>query len=234
MEPIMIAIPAGELTMGFPKPPAAFASSRLWHSGKSLPVKSFCMSSTTITNAQYQAFVDDTNAPANPWMIESGFNAEDQPVVNINWHDAKAYCDWLSQKTGRPYRLPTDAEWEYAARGGSPDTIFPWGDDCTDSQTWFGGKQSPKPVASYAPNGYGLYDMIGNVWEWCEDRFEDVSEGVAATNIVEPTDQPRDNRVLRGGSYLTTDIYNLYIAYRHEDPPSLRHQCLGFRVASDH
>src|SRR5690606_5945368 len=109
------------------------------------------------------------------WMDKPGYDDDDdQPVVNICWLDAKAYCDWLARKTGKPFRLPTDAEWEYAARGGADDTAaFPWGDELDASRAWFGGKDAPRPVASYPPNGFGLYDMIGNVWQWCEDRFED-------------------------------------------------------------
>jgi len=118
----------------------------------------------------------------------------------------------------------------YAARGGLPDSPFPWGRELRPEYAWYGGQSAPKPVGSYPPNGYGLHDIVGNIWEWCADVFEHVSAGCAATNA--PTGkEPRINRVLRGGSYLTKDPLNLWVAYRHEDPPDLRHECIGFRVA---
>jgi len=231
MEPTMMAIPAGEFVMGAPAPPDDFSLHHRWPSGGHVRVASFSLSRTAVTNAQYRAYLDDTGGEVNPWMTHPGYDADDQPVVNINWHDARAYCDWLARRTGKPCRLPTDAEWEYAARGGSAGTRFPWGDQLDESRAWFGGKPAPRPVASYPPNGFELHDMIGNVWQWCEDLFSDASGGGAAVNRIDDRTDTTRNRVLRGGSFLTTNPHSLYIAYRHEDPPELRHQCLGFRVA---
>jgi len=232
MQPHMIDIPEGELTMGSPAMPAGCKLTHRWHTGKRVRVAPFKLGRTPVTNAEYRVFLEETGGEANPWMTTPGFDRDDQPVVNTSWHDAQAYCDWLSRKTGRGFRLPTDAEWEYAARGGgAAASPFPWGDTLSEANAWYGGKESSRPVASYPANGFGLHDMIGNVWQWCADRYEDVSAGDPATNKVNAAQDTRDNRVLRGGSFLTTDPHSLYIAYRHEDPPDLRHQCIGFRVA---
>lgn len=231
MEPIMIEISAGELAMGTPTVPDDFTLHHRWLTGKRVQLKAFQLSRTAITNSAYQVYLDETLGDPNPWMRKPGYDADDQPVVNISWHDAKAYCDWLAQRTGRPYRLPTDAEWEYAARGSSIGTAFPWGHDLGEAYACYGGKETPMPVASYPPNSFGLYDMIGNVWQWCTDRFEEASGGQKAINRIDDNTDTTQNRVLRGGSFLTTNPHSLYIAYRHEDPPDLRHHCLGFRVA---
>src|SRR5690606_8281960 len=140
MEPTMITIPAGEFVLGVTPVPDDFALHHRWPTRR-VRVEAFEMSRTAVTNAQYRAFLEDTGDPAmaNPWMDKPGYDDDDQPVVNICWLDAKAYCDWLARKTGKPFRLPTDAEWEYAARGGADDTAaFPWGDELDASRAWFG------------------------------------------------------------------------------------------------
>jgi formylglycine-generating enzyme required for sulfatase activity len=228
--PHLLSIPAGRLILGLPACPPCANFAWVWHTGRIAEVAAFQLARHHVTNAEYRLFLLDTGCAPPAYLNQSGFNADRQPVVGVSWDDATAYCTWLARRTGRPYRLPRDAEWEYAARGGRPDSIFPWGNSLDPELASFGGQSAPRSVGSYPPNGYGLYDMIGNAWEWCSDRFEDVSAGVKAVN--QPTGKdPVANPVLRGGSYLTCNYLNLWIAYRHEDPPDLRHQSIGFRVA---
>lgn len=149
----------------------------------------------------------------------------DHPVVHISWEDANAYCEWAGK------RLPTEAEWEWAARGGKKDMIYPWGNESVESgnpkanfyqglfpykNTLKDGYESTAPVKSFPPNGYGLYDMSGNVWEWCRDWFD--TEFYAKSNAVKfntsgpiksynPYMPYQEERVIRGGSFLCNDDY---------------------------
>ena len=203
-----------------------------WHTGQKHRVDSFALGKDPVTNEQYRAYLRDSDAAAPPFIDTPGFDNDRQPVVSVSWHDASAYCLWLSEQLGRSYRLPTDVEWEYAARGGRESTRFPWGDALDPQLACFGGAQAPAPVGSFPPNKFGLNDMIGNVWDWCSDRFNEVSLGLDP--IQKPNDgNSDDNRVLRGGSFRTTNLLMLWVAYRHEDPPDLQHESIGFRVAMD-
>ena len=230
LHPAMVKVPAGRIRLGVPACPPRSHLPWVWHTGTVVEVGAFQLGRTHVTNAEYRAFLAATGHPPPQHLDQPGFDNALQPVVGVSWEDANAYCGWLAQETGRSYRLPGDAEWEYAARGGCEDSIFPWGDALDPRFACFGGQAAPRNVGSFAPNGFGLYDMIGNAWAWCSDRFEDVSAGVKAIN--KPTGKdPADNRVLRGGSYMTCHYLNLWVAYRHEDPVDLRHESIGFRVA---
>lgn len=228
--PEMIRIPGGVVTLGTPAcPPSANIHWR-WHTGKKVEIPAFSLGKYTVTNKEYRSYVQMTGADKPSHIDKEGFNLDTQPVGGISWEDAHAYCKWLAGQTGKPYRLPRDSEWEYAARGGRENSIFPWGDALDPNMACFGGQAAPRPVGSFPANGFGLYDMIGNIWQWCDEKYEQMSDGIKAIN--KPTGKETSaNRCLRGGSYLTTNILNLWIAYRHEDPPDLRHECLGFRVA---
>jgi formylglycine-generating enzyme required for sulfatase activity len=154
----------------------------------------------------------------------------DHPVVHVSWNDARAFCDWAGM------RLPTEAEWEFAARGGLSGANYPWGDELTPSgrhmcNIWQGefpkwnsmedGYLGTAPARAYPPNGYGLYNMVGNVWEWCADWFcKDETVG----------------RVIRGGSYLCHESYcNRYrVSARSANTPVSSCGNLGFRAAADH
>ena len=230
--PTTITVPGGTLSMGLPPCPTDAPLARKWHSEQVVAVANFALGTFPVTNLEYRDYVRATGAEPPRSLTQPGLDADSQPVGGVSWHDAVEYCDWLCAQTGRRYRLPTDAEWEYAARGGQVGMAFPWGQELSLHRAWYGGQPTTKPVGSFPPNAYGLYDMSGNVWEWCEDLFDEVSAGLAATNAPTGKD-PRTNRVLRGGSYLTKDVLNLWVAYRHEDPPDLRHECIGFRVALD-
>ncbi|WP_433223451.1 formylglycine-generating enzyme family protein [Dactylosporangium sp. CS-047395] len=175
--------------------------------------------------------------PFGPGSTVDG--AEDHPVVHVSWNDARAYCAW----TGR--RLPTEAEWECAARGGLPGRRYPWGDelDAGRCNIWQGtfptentgddGYAATAPVRTYAPNGYGLWQPVGNVWEWCADWFD---PGWYARSPVDNPTGPAGGpgRVLRGGSYLCHDSYcNRYRnSARSSNTPDSSMGNAGFRTVA--
>ncbi len=166
----------------------------------------------------------------------------EHPVVHVSWHDAMAYCDWADR------RLPTEAEWEYAARGGLAATTFPWGDDPIDgsdgvwrANVWQGsfpahntaadGWIGTAPVRSFEPNGYGLWQPVGNVWEWCADRF-DPGYYAESPEFDPPGPERGGRRLLRGGSYLCHPSYcNRYRnSARSSNTPDSSMGNAGFRT----
>lgn len=229
-----------------------------------------------VTNAEYSRFLEssgrDTGTGCNFWDFESrelirlessswrdpGHGRpirDDEPVVCVSWHDSKAYVSWLSDETGKPYRLLTEAEWEYVARGGS-STEYPWGDDANaacdhanvadlalidtvsaDDIKWShvncnDGYSGLAPVGSFTPNSFGVYDMIGNSWEWVEDCY-----------LVPYPDGPLDGtaaqasgtcelRSVRGGSWITSP-FRQRPSWRGRDPEDKLSFIFGFRVARD-
>jgi len=171
---------------------------------------------------------------------------EDHPVVHVSWNDARAYCDWAGR------RLPTEAEWEYAARGGIEGAKYPWGDAEVDEGGWRAniwqgefphsntledGHLTTAPVRSYQPNGYGLWQVVGNVWEWCEDRFHPATyrRPGQSGEVVDPAGpEDGEERVLRGGSYLCHLSYcNRYRnAARSRNTPDSSMGNAGFRTVA--
>jgi formylglycine-generating enzyme required for sulfatase activity len=152
------------------------------------------------------------------------------PVTSVNWFDAVAYCRWLSAQWGLRFRLPTEAEWEFAARGGLEQKAYPWGDEARSyaAGRWLDG---PEPVATTEPNGYGLFDMCENVHEWCGDWYDPLYYGVS------PPENPRGpergkRRSSRGGAW-RHHIKFSRCAARSSIPPEFRYADYGFRVAAD-
>ena len=196
-----------------------------------------------VTNNQYRQFIEATNHREPAYWNDKGFNQPNQPVVGVSWYDAMAYAEWAEK------RLPTEAEWEKAARGGLADKKYPWGDDEPDEKManydWYVDK--PSPVGSYPPNGYGLYDMAGNIWEWCLDEYQkdfyqkcpkDNPLAGVETQCITSLPELLANyknietpRVLRGGSWGDYPNY-LRVACRYNNNPDLRLNYIGFRCSS--
>jgi formylglycine-generating enzyme required for sulfatase activity len=154
--------------------------------------------------------------------------------MNVNWFDATAYADWLSAKTGKPYRLLTEAEWEYAARAGS-STSYSWGNDIGTANANCNGCGSQwddkltAPVGSFKPNAFGLYDMHGNVWQWVEDCYEGKYNGAPTDGSAHAPDDC-ERRVVRGGSWEIKPQY-LRSASRAGGIAISRQKTVGFRLA---
>ena len=200
----------------------------------------FHMDKYETTNALYKKFMDATGHKAPDYWNDSKYNAPDQPVLGVSWDDARAYAEWAGKQ------LPTEAQWEKAARGGLDGKKFPWGDSDPDgSQCNFADKNTDSswsdkgvddgyectaPVGSFAPNGYGLYDMAGNVWEWCSDRYD--ASYYADSPKSNPTGPDSGTfRVVRGGSWYYNPRY-LRVAGRLSDSPTDSLYYNGFRCVS--
>ena len=192
-------------------------------------------------------FVNDTTrgwreTPGISWKNPGYDQTNDHPVVTLSWPDTQAFIRWLSEKTGRAYRLPTEAEWEYAARNGGEAVKYPWGNhEPTGNESNFADVNTPypwaadslddgyfkaAPVGSYPANRLGLYDMSGNVWEWCGDWYGKYSEE-QSTDPQGPS--LGEYRVMRGGSW-NSRSYVIRASSRNYDSPEQRYENLGFRV----
>jgi len=224
-EPAMRPIPEGWFTMGCDagrddeKP-----AHRVW-------VDAFELATFQTTNADYARFLVDTFHPAPMLWDDPSFKNPKQPVVAVSWFDAFAYCDWLSRALRKKYRLPTEAEWERAARGGAEGEDFPWGNCAPEelpdyANRW---KSGPEPVGLYAPNPYGLYNLGDNVHEWCADWYD------ARFYENSPERNPRGlnhgvRRASRGGSW-RHHVKVSRCAARSSIPPEFQYADYGFRVA---
>ena len=183
LEPPLIQIPGAWFLMG-----SNFGQDcerpihRVW-------IDAFLLAATQVTNAEYARFLTATGAAPPPFWQDPNFNHPEQPVTAVSWHEATRYCEWLSTQTARPYRLPTEAEWEHAARGGLEQKQFPWGDAPPQSLPDYATRwqTGPEPVARYAPNAFGLYDICDNVHEWCSDWYDpELLRGFAGTQPARP------------------------------------------------
>jgi formylglycine-generating enzyme required for sulfatase activity len=226
----------------------------------------FALAITEVTNAQFARFAAATNLPEQKtcevWPKDSappeaswrdpGLGRPplpDEPVACVSWTEADAYARWLAAETGKPYRLPSEAEWEYAARAGTT-TAFPWGDDANQGcdhanlydqsasgrfrwphATCNDGHPGPAPVGSYRPNAFGLHDMVGNVWEWVADCHV-VPYPVGHDGAAPVITTPCDKRSVRGGSWMTRPDRNR-VTFRGRDPESARYFMFGLRLARD-
>ena len=201
-------------------------------------VNAFYMDVTEVTNAAYKQFLDATGHRVPESWDDPAFNAPDQPVVGVSWLDAAAYAQWAGK------RLPTEAEWEYAARGRRAGMRYPWGDEITHDDANYKGKDGkdiwdgPAPVGSFAENGYGLYDMGGNIWEWCADEYDDKFYAVSQEDnpisgkLITFTNDDFANvvtrRVLRGGSW-NSAADKIRVTSRNFLDPQSTSQITGFR-----
>lgn len=267
IEPDMAVIPAGKLIMGSPKTePGRYSNEGPQHE---VSIASFAISRTEITVGQFRLFVQDKDyhggkefqttaeendkgcwnwneekkqferIPQRNWKSPRFQQHDDHPAVCISWDDAQAYVQWLLKKTGKQYRLPTEAEWEYVARAGTT-TVYWWGDSigknnavCDDCGSQWDGKQTA-PVGSFKPNAFGVYDTSGNVWEWTQDCWHDDYTNAPSNGKawLEKDDGDCSRRVVRGGSW-GFDPLDLRSASRDWVITDGAGHGTGFRVVSD-
>ncbi len=243
--PDMALIPAGEFEMGD-------CSARAIQNRcpvHTVDLEAFYIDQYPATVEQYRAFLDATGYRPPDWNRVAGYFpiTEQSPMIYVTWHDAMAFAAWAGK------RLPTEAEWEKAARGGLKGKIYPWGNSIDETKAnynnnlWNGrvdgeGRHgTTTPVGSYPPNNFGLYDMAGNVWEWCLDEYQEqfyldspernpIAGGKSVTEIVESCEYVRTLRVLRGGSWGIALYNNLVeLAARFYYYPTFPNVYTGFR-----
>jgi len=196
-------------------------------------VGAFFLGMFQVTNREYAFFLQATGHSAPPSWGSVPFADPAQPVVAVSWIDAVAYCGWLSGVTGRRFRLPSEAEWECAARGGAEQRLYPWGNEPPQSlpryhERWLDG---PEPAGRGTPNAFGLHGMCENVHEWCADWYDAGYYGVASGGDPRgPASGTR--RVSRGGSWRHR-VKVSRCAARSSIPPEYHYTDYGFRLASD-
>jgi formylglycine-generating enzyme required for sulfatase activity len=274
--PRMVVIPAGEFTMGSPPSEAERGVDEGPQRQVSI-ARPFALGRSEVTVAEFRRFADESGykteaerdaraqgcsgfiyadplaaGPASQavtsWRSPGLTQAESHPVLCVSWNDARTYAQWLSKKTGKRYRLPTEAEWEYAARAGSVAARY-WGDDPVQAcrfanvadqsrfQTWgFGQKHEctdghyfTAPAGGYSPNRFGLYDMLGNAWEWTEDCWNASYAGAPPDGIAWLTGDCAQ-RISRGGSWSTVPRF-ARSATRNRNAADHRDNLTGFRLA---
>ena len=250
----MIAVKGGTFTMGATSEQGSDADSdeRPTHS---VTLSDYYIGKLEVTVAQFREFINETNYRTDAdkdggsyiwngssWEKRNGVNwkcdasgkmrgswEDNYPVIYVSWNDAKAYCEWLSRKTGQSFRLPTEAEWEYAARGGNKSRGYKYsGSDSIDDVAWYTSNSGSKThqVGTKSPNELGVYDMSGNVWEWCQDWYGDYSSG----SQYNPTGPSSGSyRVFRGGSWNHNAEY-CRVSIRNGYAPDDRYSSYGFRV----
>ncbi|HKW61398.1 MAG TPA: SUMF1/EgtB/PvdO family nonheme iron enzyme [Candidatus Acidoferrum sp.] len=194
-------------------------------------VDSLELAAHQVTNAEFRSFLAATNAAPPLCWTDPNFNDPQMPVVAVSWHEATAYCHWLSHATGKRYRLPTEAEWECAARGGAGKSLYPCGDAPPESLPNYANrwKSGPEPVGLYPPNAYGLYNIGDNVHEWCADWYGAAYyKDSPDRNPQGPADGVR--KASRGGSW-RHHIKVSRNAARSSIPPQFQYADYGFRIA---
>lgn len=263
--PEMVVLPSGSLAMGSPDSEDGRADDE--GPVHSVNISAFAMGKTEITRGQFAEFVNQTKHDTGDkcWTLEGGQYEErsgrnwrepgypqddNHPVVCINWNDANAYAEWMSKKTGKQYRLPTEAEWEYAARGNTSTARY-WGENPDEACAYANGADKTAqaqiigasswsihnctdgfaytaPVDSFKPNAFGLNNMLGNVWNWTEDSYHDSYNGAPTDGSAWQGDGAK--RVLRGGSW-NNSPRSVRAAVRNMEKPELRFSIFGFRLA---
>jgi formylglycine-generating enzyme required for sulfatase activity len=229
--PEMIVLPAGSFMMGS-------AAGETGHEAGEAPqhkvtiARAFAVSKFLVTFADWDACVAVGGCPQNS---EGSFGRGTKPVINVSWDEAKRYAAWLSSMTGKPYRLLSEAEWEYAARAGTT-TAYPWGDEIGSGNANCKGCGSPwdghetSPVGSFKPNAFALLDMQGNVFQWVEDCYQEGYAG-APTDGSARTSANCKRRVVRGGSWYDSPDFLRSANRSRVDAADSRDDDLGFRIA---
>jgi formylglycine-generating enzyme required for sulfatase activity len=237
----MVAIPSGKFTMGSPESEQdRYPDESPQHE---VTVQPFFIGKYPITQAQWRVIANKPQIERELNPDPSDFKGDNRPVEQVSWEEAVEFCQRLSRETGRDYRLPTEAEWEYACRAGTT-TPFYFGRTITgklvnyDSDVIYlqerkvKGKGETTPVSDFQPNAFGLYDMYGNVWEWCMDHWNINYEGTPTDGSAWLFDDKNANRLLRGGSWLTYPR-NCRSANRGRNTPVYRYSDIGFRVVCE-
>ena len=231
--PAMVVIPAGAFRMGcLPGDGSCDDDEKPVHAV--MIGQPFALSVHELTFAEWDACVVAGGCGGHEPVDLKGWGRGTRPVTNVSWDEARKYVSWLSAQTGAEYRLPSESEWEYAARAGTT-TKYSWGEEIGTNRANCDGCGSrwdnsrTAPVGSFRPNGFGLYDMHGNVWEWVADCFYGSYEGAPSDGSVWLSGDC-DERVLRGGSWYSFPRY-LRAACRFRNPFDVRYDTIGFRVA---
>lgn len=281
----LVLIPSGSFLMGSPPEEAGRSPDEFIHRVEM--TKPYYLAKHEVTVGQFRAFVQDSgyrteaeqdgkggggisaskqtfdHGPTYDWKNTGWYQSDDHPVVNVTWNDAAAFCRWLSNKDNRVYRLPSEAEWEYACRAGTQTRFY-----CGDSDSSLAGfenvgdvtfrtkvvtKYMPNakaqlklveftdgfaftaPVGQFKPNALGLYDMLGNVREMCQDTYNKdfYLQGTHQNQMNPVNESSGEGRVARGGTWFSEDALLCRSASRYRTPPDYRSYALGFRVASD-
>jgi formylglycine-generating enzyme required for sulfatase activity len=233
---VMVPIPAGSYRMGDASGNGGDGEKPVHN----VSLKPFRLSAHDVTFDQFDKFAVATGRPLPG---DQGWGRGNRPVINVNWDDAKAFIAWLNQQSSIRFRLPTEAEWEYAARAGTT-TDYYWGAAASHEQANYGSEKcceglaqgrdqwvNTSPVGSFPPNPWGLYDMLGNVWQWTEDCWNE-SYSSAPADGSPWLAGACTRRVRRGGSWFSTPT-GLRVSYRNGIDTAYRDNYLGFRLAQD-
>jgi formylglycine-generating enzyme required for sulfatase activity len=221
----MVLIPAGEFTMG-----KNSANPTDWQPEHKISIDTIYMDKFEVSNKKYYEFCMDTKYPLPEFwgftQFKCGLDFPDYPVIGVSYFDAEKFAKWAGK------RLPTEAEWEYAARGGNIGNNFPWGDKIDSTMANYGKKyKGILRVGSFIPNNYGLFDMAGNIWEWTSDNYG--SDFYSASTIHNPKGPERGRfKVIRGGSWHSGAMC-LQVYYRNGLSPSWIDYAVGFRCVKD-
>lgn len=213
-----VEIPAGWFWMGWEGGhPGERPRHRVW-------LDAFAIARAPVTNAEYARFLEAADASPPPWWEDPRFNDPEQPVVGVNWFEAALYCEWLSGGHGQRFGLPTEAQWEKAARGGLEDARYPWGEDRPAEA-----RSDRPPRSTETPaNPLGILGLSGVCHEWCLDWAD---EGYYALSPERNPEGPRHGtrRASRGGAWRHQDPWSP-VAHRSSLPPDLRYSDYGFRI----
>ena len=247
IEPKLVDIPAGTFTMGCVNgrdnvdgvKQCSDATDEI--PAHEVTIKAFRMGMYEVTFDEWDACVGNGACPKIDNQ-DSGWGRGNRPVINVSWDDTQIYIGWLNKRTGKHYRLPTDAEWEYAARGND-NAAYPWGYQANHEFANYGkgeccggltnGKdrwENTAPVGQFSANAFGLYDMHGNVWEWVQDKYHNSYQGAPTDGSAWKSGDSSDH-ILRGGGWWDDSTAGLRSAKRGEQTHDNRNPYFGFRLA---